>query len=153
METKTPFTFTSECVTQVVFRADVDDTQCTWLADTDGHHEVLPTKVDSQTIVIDGTDPVPTIAADPASWFNQTVQTSVMLTFLATGNLSGIAGYELSIDSGAWFAATIVGFNPSMMSFTSADDGVAPWDMLIWADGDNIFGTLLTSFLLGFLAS
>ena len=99
------FTALSEGVTQVVFRPDVDDIQCTWLADTDGH-EILPTKVNSQTIVIDGTKPVPTIAAEPASWFNQTVQPSLTLTFSASDNLSGIAGYELSIDGGTWFPAT-----------------------------------------------
>lgn len=50
----------TEGTTQIVFRPDVDDIECTWLADMDAQ-PVWPTKYNSQTIVIDGTDPVVTV--------------------------------------------------------------------------------------------
>jgi len=46
----------TEGTTQVVFREDVSDVESTWLADMNAQ-AVIPNKINSQTIVIDGTDP------------------------------------------------------------------------------------------------
>jgi len=48
--------------TELVFRTDVSDIECTWLSDMDAQ-AVTPNKVDSQTIVIDGTLPDVTVTS------------------------------------------------------------------------------------------
>ena len=90
--------------TKMVFRADGEDPYLTAFGDSMGQFIYPGSKIASQDIVIDGTDPTAvTISADPVSW---TTLNSVTLTFSATDALSGIDHYELSIDSGAYSTQT-----------------------------------------------
>ena len=103
--------------TTVWFRADVSEVESTILSSMLAE-AIYPLKVNSPTITIDGTPPTDvSIAADPASWTNSN---AVTLTFSATDPLSGIAGYELQIDSGAWFPAA----SPYSLDVSGMSDGI-----------------------------
>ena len=94
-------TGSNEGTTQVVFRADVDDVESTWLADMNAQ-AVMPNKVDSLTIVIDGTAPdVEVTYPDGGEYFKGgTVET---ITWTATDTYidSDSVVLEYSTDSGA----------------------------------------------------
>ncbi len=94
---------TTEGKTRVVFRPDGGEGYATMLSDLNAE-PVWPLKIDSTTIVIDGTAPVDvTIAADPAGWSNSN---SVTLTFSANDPLAGVDYYQLAVDGGAFFTAS-----------------------------------------------
>jgi len=92
----------SEGLTQVSFR--VNDPP-TLLADANGD-AIVPTTLDSQVILVDGTPPEgATITASTNNW----TKDPITFTFSATDALTGIDHYELSIpwiSSGAFFTAT-----------------------------------------------
>jgi hypothetical protein len=101
------FTLTAtnnEGTTQMVFRPDINDIEGTFFADADAQAVYPGSKLDSQTIVIDGTSPTSVvITADPVSW---TKNSPVVLTFSATDALSGIDHYELSLNGEGYITAT-----------------------------------------------
>jgi len=90
----------TEGTTQVVFRDDVDDIESTWLTDMTAQ-AVIPNKVNSQQIVIDGTDPaltdltatedqdVPDV--DVLNGANVTLQGTVEITADVSDGLAGLA--------------------------------------------------------------
>jgi len=115
----------AEGTTQVVFRPDGDDVSSTWLVDaSEIPNVVMPTKLNSQTIIIDGMGPdKPTISASPSDW---TSESTVTLEFSSSGDTgSGIAGYELKITKADgtlvqdWFSAA----SPNALDVSGYDDG------------------------------
>ena len=83
-----------EGTTQMVFRPDVNDGERTFMT-TAAIEEVLPNKLNSTTIYIDGTAPVDlTLSADPLC-----TAATTDLTFSATDAFTGIDYYELLVDT------------------------------------------------------
>ena len=84
---------TKEGTTQMVFRADGEYGYATMLSDLNAE-PVWPTKIDSQTIVIDGTDPtVDTFSADPLC-----TKTTTTLTFTVSDALAGVDYVDVYVD-------------------------------------------------------
>ena len=85
----------SDGTTQMVFRSDGDDTSSTFFSDALAQPVYPGSKIDSQDIVIDGTDPQAfTVTADPLC-----TATTTTLTFATTDNLAGLDYYELFVDT------------------------------------------------------
>jgi len=85
-----------EGVTQMVFRPDVSDVESTWFSDMSAN-PVLPAKINSTNIYIDGTAPTASLAAtqnsvDVLNCANQTIEGTVNIAVTASDALSGLAG-------------------------------------------------------------
>lgn len=112
-----------EGTTQIVFRDDVDDIESTYLADMNAQ-AVWPTKYDSQTVVIDGTDPaVVDIKATQfggpdltPSGSGNAVPGIVNIAVVTSDNLSGVAGaptVTVTPNGGSTESATFVNELPA----------------------------------------
>jgi len=88
----------TEGITRMVFRPDVNDIESTWLADMNAQ-PVLPNKLSSQLILIDGTDPnidITSAKQDSIELLGlgapNAVQGNVIITVAASDALAGLAG-------------------------------------------------------------
>jgi hypothetical protein len=95
----------TEGTTNVVFRADGENGYATMLSDMSAQ-PVMPYKVDSATIVIDGTAPV--ITTTPSGITTVTVATQT-LTGTVTDNLAGVKSLTSSFNGGAPVALALTG--------------------------------------------
>ena len=81
--------------TTVTFKADVDLNETVLVGS--GGYSVKPTKVNSQTIVIDGTPPVDfTPTANPPSWTNAS---EIAISFGTTDVTSGVKQYNIAVGT------------------------------------------------------
>ena len=113
-------------ITQVVFRPDVSDIESTMLSDMDAN-PVWPTKEDSQTIVIDGVNPLINIAS----------VTQDGLNLLVTGNNAVVGTVDITVTaSDAWAGLDGV---PAVTVTDSASNTVAVSAVVETAPGSGTF--------------